>query len=200
MPHLLPFHEQLKYWAMKDDMRGFDCLGCDDELGASAPSLADVRAGRGVIKVGMSGDAVMYVQGLAGAIADGNFGPATENTIKAFQRAHGLTPDGVVGQSTLAALDVLAQGGTAGVSKVDFSKPAAPALVFSPDVVTRSMVPGAKPSTALAVTPGQSWWTQPAWQGGKLNRWQVGAIGAGTTVGLFGLLGWLLSNGAKAVK
>ena len=35
---------------------------------------------------------------------DGDFGPTTEATTKAFQRDHGLTIDGVVGQKTWAAL------------------------------------------------------------------------------------------------
>ena len=38
-----------------------------------------------------------------GAI-DGTYGPATVSAVKAFQQANGLTPDGVVGSKTLAAL------------------------------------------------------------------------------------------------
>ena len=37
--------------------------------------------------------------------ADGKFGAATEAAVKAFQRDHGLTADGVIGQMTWAALD-----------------------------------------------------------------------------------------------
>src|SRR5260221_407998 len=118
MPHLLPFHEQLKYWALKDDMRGFDCLGA--ETYSAAPSLVDVRAGLRVIGRGMKGDSVMYVQGLAGAVADGEFGSRTEDAVRSFQRSRGLADTGIVNASTLSALDVLAQGGTAGVEKVDF--------------------------------------------------------------------------------
>ncbi|WDR00732.1 N-acetylmuramidase domain-containing protein [Devosia sp. J2-20] len=39
-------------------------------------------------------------------VADGDFGPATERAIVAFQKAHGLLPDGRVGPLTEAALDV----------------------------------------------------------------------------------------------
>src|SRR5438045_2392064 len=37
---------------------------------------------------------------------DGNFGPATERAVMAFQQSKGLEPDGVAGPQTLAALDL----------------------------------------------------------------------------------------------
>lgn len=37
--------------------------------------------------------------------ADGDFGTATENAVKAFQKAHGLTVDGIAGAKTYAALE-----------------------------------------------------------------------------------------------
>ena len=37
--------------------------------------------------------------------ADGEFGAATEKAVRAFQRDHGLTVDGVIGRATWAALD-----------------------------------------------------------------------------------------------
>ncbi len=41
-------------------------------------------------------------------IADGIFGPLTEEAVKAFQKSKGLTPDGIVGAKTWAALGVTA--------------------------------------------------------------------------------------------
>jgi lysozyme family protein len=42
--------------------------------------------------------------GLTGEAADGVFGPQTEEALKKFQASKGLSPDGVAGPSTLAAL------------------------------------------------------------------------------------------------
>jgi peptidoglycan hydrolase-like protein with peptidoglycan-binding domain len=40
-------------------------------------------------------------------IIDGTFGPKTRRTVKKFQRASGLKPDGIVGPKTIAALAVV---------------------------------------------------------------------------------------------
>ena len=56
-------------------------------------------------------DAVRAVQkrlkelGYYSGSADGDFGPATEAAVKAFQRANGLTADGKVGKQTLAKMN-----------------------------------------------------------------------------------------------
>jgi putative peptidoglycan binding protein len=44
--------------------------------------------------------ALSFLQGKA----DGSFGPTTKTAVEAFQSANGLTPDGIVGKQTLAAL------------------------------------------------------------------------------------------------
>lgn len=45
---------------------------------------------------------------LGGAGTDGKFGPVTAKAVKAFQREHGLAPDGVIGRHTRRLLDMLA--------------------------------------------------------------------------------------------
>src|SRR5262245_49998292 len=72
-----------------------------------------------VLKKGADGSAVRRLQkALAGAghvcAADGDFGPGTERAVKAFQVAQGLTPDGVVGAATWAALGVSARSSAGG--------------------------------------------------------------------------------------
>ena len=72
------------------------------ELAASAASY----------KKGSSGTMVTRIQqklsdwGYYSGSIDGIFGSATENAVIYFQRKNGLTPDGVVGTKTLAALGI----------------------------------------------------------------------------------------------
>ncbi|WP_200209105.1 peptidoglycan recognition protein family protein [Micromonospora coerulea] len=63
------------------------------------------------LRVGAKGQVVKNVQGLLNAhgyrlTVDGDFGPATDKAVEAFQRARRLTPDGVVGPATYTALIV----------------------------------------------------------------------------------------------
>ena len=71
----------------------------------AAPSLAAVRAGTAMIRRGMSGSSVRFVQQHVGAAADGLFGPHTQAAVKAFQRSHHLEVDGIVGPRTMGAID-----------------------------------------------------------------------------------------------
>lgn len=59
-----------------------------------------------MLRKGSMGADVKKLQKLLGIGDDGNFGPATETAVKAFQTSHSLTPDGKVGPQTWAALGV----------------------------------------------------------------------------------------------
>lgn len=63
----------------------------------------------GTLKRGSRGPEVKSLQRKLNLMADGIFGPLTEEAVKELQKAKGLTADGVVGARTWAALGV-AQG------------------------------------------------------------------------------------------
>jgi cell wall-associated NlpC family hydrolase len=64
------------------------------------------------------------------------FGPATKRAVRAFQRAHGLTIDAIVGPATLAALGVTSTGTSTSAS------------------TTAASTRAATPSAALPAVPG----------------------------------------------
>lgn len=70
----------------------------------AAPPLAPTNP-HPTLRLGASGAAVATLQALLRLPTDGIFGPATRDAVVAFQNAHNLTPDGVVGDLTWAALD-----------------------------------------------------------------------------------------------
>ncbi|MDP4144478.1 MAG: N-acetylmuramoyl-L-alanine amidase [Bacillota bacterium] len=57
-----------------------------------------------LLKQGTKGNITKWVQERLGITADGDFGPITRTAVINFQKAHGLTPDGVIGQNTWKAL------------------------------------------------------------------------------------------------
>ena len=65
----------------------------------------------GRLSVGDSGANVVALQKALAALGlnvgqpDGSFGPTTKAAVAAFQTAHGLTPDGIVGASTAQTLN-----------------------------------------------------------------------------------------------
>lgn len=67
------------------------------------------------LQTGSTGDAVAALQQDLNALgfaiaADRDFGPETQWAVVAFQKAHGLTPDGIVGPLTRAAIDTAVNG------------------------------------------------------------------------------------------
>ena len=59
---------------------------------------------RPVLRIGDKGPSVVHLQELLGITTDGDFGPGTKAAVVAFQRAHGLYADGIVGQQSWTAL------------------------------------------------------------------------------------------------
>ena len=59
---------------------------------------------------------IQYLLNAHGAslFVDGNFGPATQGAVKAFQQGHGLAPDGIVGNQTWPKLIITVQSGSSG--------------------------------------------------------------------------------------
>jgi putative chitinase len=66
----------------------------EESFSAPATEYATVR-------LGSNNGTVKAVQRALGLTADGAFGPGTEKAVKAWQTAHGLTADGVVGPNTI---------------------------------------------------------------------------------------------------
>jgi len=56
------------------------------------------------VKLGSKGVTVQIIQNRLGIVSDGKFGPRTDDAVRTFQRARGLTADGIVGPITWAAL------------------------------------------------------------------------------------------------
>jgi len=74
---------------------------------AEPPARPGAPAGRPTLRRPATGELVKQVQTKVGVVADGTFGAKTEAAVRDFQRAHGMTPDGIVGPGTWAALDAV---------------------------------------------------------------------------------------------
>lgn len=69
------------------------------------PPQAGAAPGRPTLRRPSTGELVKQVQAKVGVVADGNFGAKTEAALRAFQQAHGIVPDGIVGPKTWVTLD-----------------------------------------------------------------------------------------------
>src|SRR5262249_17407759 len=64
------------------------------------PAQPGAPTGRPTLRRGARGDLVSQIQRKVGVAVDGDFGADTEAAVRAFQRARGLVPDGIVGPKT----------------------------------------------------------------------------------------------------
>lgn len=86
-----------------------------------------------VLKRGSSGPDVLNLQttlkqlGFDPNGTDGVFGPGTEAAVKAFQQSKGLTPDGMAGPATMAALQSSSGGASAATATAAAATATAPA-------------------------------------------------------------------------
>ena len=63
-------------------------------------TLADVVAGKGVLKKGDMGDSVRAIQTAVNTKVDSKFGPNTEEAVRVYQKRNGLTVTGTITQET----------------------------------------------------------------------------------------------------
>ncbi len=105
---------------------------------------------------GARGESVKKLQQALGIPADGQFGPATEKAVSAFQASHGLEVDGLAGPDTLIKIPAFA--GEITPAQVTASiAPAAPATTASAAPAT---LPSVDPSAPAKPAPKKSVWAR----------------------------------------
>lgn len=100
---LIGFAERLRYLSIMKSIRG---TGADHIVDAN-------KMVRPTLRLGDTGPAVVTLQEALARleplpsklVADGHFGPRTEETLRLFQAIHGLDMDGIAGPRTWAAID-----------------------------------------------------------------------------------------------
>jgi hypothetical protein len=75
-----------------------------------------------VLKRGDNNETVKKVQAFLGIEQVGNFGPKTEEAVKAWQTKNGLTADGIVGSTTLAKMGIITEAKPAVAKPTSASK------------------------------------------------------------------------------
>jgi len=118
---------------------------------------AQVQSGRS-LRQGAEGPAVRELQAVLRRLGqqvtvDGDFGPRTKAAVAAFQRSKGLSPDGVVGRRTLAAIDgEIGAAGVSGILRGDRNGNAAPRTTSASQAAPQRP----SPRTSASATRAQS--------------------------------------------
>jgi len=141
-----------------------------EDTGGGAQHMGDRT-----LKKGMRGQDVRVLQdyltraGIATPV-DGVFGPGTKANVKRFQRAQGLTADGIVGPATVAALRGRGDVGTAGDSGSTLSAPAGRARLLANGT---AQAPSDAPQVVKdVIAAGNRIATKPYVFGGGHGRWE----------------------------
>ena len=87
-----------------------------------------------LLKRGDNNESVKQLQTKLGLEAIGNYGPKTEDAVKAFQTKNGLTPDGIVGNTTWNKI----------MGITEATAPVAPVAVVTPTATPVASVGGLK--------------------------------------------------------
>jgi putative chitinase len=96
-----------------------------------------------LLKRGDNNESVKQLQTKLGLEAIGNYGPKTEDAVKAFQTKNGLTPDGIVGNTTWNKI----------MGITEAAAPVAPVAVVTPTAVPVASVGGLKLDTLKGHIP-----------------------------------------------
>ncbi len=107
--------------------------------------------GTTTLKVGSTGPAVMTLQTLVGATADGAFGPMTKAKVMVWQAANGLTADGVFGPASKAKANMVG-GPVQGACPAGYVATTPTAPLFA-SCVAATPAQGSCPAGYVAVTP-----------------------------------------------
>lgn len=91
------------YTTTRDDMH-FEINVSRTVALAAVAAMKPLVAGSRTVKRGSVGADVGVLQKKIGAVVDNNFGPATETKLKAWQKTHALTADGICGPATWAKI------------------------------------------------------------------------------------------------
>jgi peptidoglycan hydrolase-like protein with peptidoglycan-binding domain len=104
--------------ALAEEARPEYPMGSGQPVPAGAEGRRTKEAAMAILKRGLAGAPVKRLQEKLGIEADGEFGPKTEEALKAYQRKNGLAVDGIAGPDTFTHMGlyelVLLKTGTSG--------------------------------------------------------------------------------------
>ena len=101
---------------------------------SSAKKASEAAGHLGSLRPGAQGEAVRILQrnlrtlGYYGGSVDGDYGDGTTTAVTAFQKAYGLTADGIAGKGTIAKIESVLKGGSSSSSSSSSNNKQDPAV------------------------------------------------------------------------